>query len=125
MNELQKAHAGANLADFDRAKLYVCERVSGSAGDIDILTPITEGRVRDTERPIRFISSIQVYFRGMPQIVRFEIPAASLSEALDKWKDTALTEATKFTDRLEEQWRRSQLAGGLSHAPMVPPRLDS
>lgn len=100
------------LKDFNATQLYVQETVVDlAAGEITVLTPVTAGRVRDVERPIRFFSSLTVTMQGMPRLVRFEIPAATLEEALSKWADLAMAAGEKFVAEAEKNMLRGALTG--------------
>lgn len=125
MDVLEKVKRGENVADFNRGELYSTEIITGNAGDIHILRPVDEHGVRDTTRSIRFFSSITVTFRGQPIPVRFEIAATSLSEALAKWKDTAIEEGELFLQRLSSQYTQAQLAGTVSAQHRFPPALNN
>lgn len=83
--------------------------VDPAAGEIVILTPITVGRLRDVERPMRYFSSVMLQFRGRPQAVTFEIEAGSLEETVGKWGILAKEAGQKAMEQMESAVVRSQL----------------
>ena len=94
--------------------------VDPEAGEITVLTPITVGRLRDTARPIRFFSSITVTMGMVPRNVSFEIPAATLEEALNGWEKAARAAGEQYVAQAESARIKAQLAGGTQGARMRP-----
>lgn len=101
----------SNLKAFDLGQLYTRDTVIDmNAGEVVILRPVTVGLLRDTERPLRFFSSITAARRGQPVQLSFEIQAASLEEALEKWMGCANETAAEYHRKAEAQEIRSRLA---------------
>jgi hypothetical protein len=88
-------------------------------GEIIIMTPITAGRLRDTEREIRFFSAVNISMGGMPQTVRFEIKAGSLEEAVGKWLVEASACGQRTIDELKSQAFQRQLT--MPQGARMPP----
>lgn len=98
------------LKPIDALGLYAKEVVvDPDAGEITVLRPVTVGGVRDTERKIRFFSSIMMTFRGRPQQVAFELEASTLSEAVQKWAVVAREAGEKAIEQMEDAVVRSRL----------------
>lgn len=109
------------LADFDAERLYRVEEYTDFvAGTIKVFTPVSLSGVVDATRNVKFVSSVNCAFKGVPMTVPFEIEAACLPEAVKSWKAAALVAARAKLAELEKQmFDRSILspAGGF-HAPL-------
>lgn len=109
-----------SLAALNPRGLYErTQIVDPEHGEIVILTPITEGRIRDADRETRFFSSITIQYRGMPQNLGFEIKAGSLSEAVEKWLETANEMARGAIEQLEKKAFQSALT--MPSSARMPP----
>lgn len=85
--------------------------VDPDAGEITILTPITVGRLRDTERPVRFFSSIMLMMQGRPQQLAFELEGcATLVDAVAAWPEQAKAAGEKALTQMEDAAVRRRLA---------------
>lgn len=112
------------LRGFDVNGLYSVEVVTDlKSGEIQVYTPITVGRVRDTGRPIRFFSSVMVTYRGRPLQCGFELKASSLEEALAGFTEQGDAAARAYIENLEQQALRTKLASGTSAANALGPRM--
>ena len=100
----------STLTPLNAENLYTQELViDPEHGQIVVLRPVTVGGVRDTERSIRFFSSLNIRFRGAPQVVNFEIPAGSLSQAVEKWLETATRAGQEAIEQMESNYVKSRL----------------
>ena len=100
-----------SLKPINPLGLYSREQiVDPDAGEITILRPVTAGGLRDTDRPIRFFSTIIIAVGGRPQQLGFEIEGAtSLPEAIEKWSEQAQAAGAKAQEQIRDQQVRSRL----------------
>lgn len=78
--------------------------------DVKMVTPILASGELDFARPVRFFSSVMIQMpNGAPFDVKFEITAASLSEACAAWKDHAVAATEKMIERVNAERAKSRL----------------
>lgn len=108
----------SKLQGFDKTNLWRIEIVSDTmTGDIRVLTPITVGNVRDTARPTRYLSNVNVMFQGRVVPVNFEIEAGNLEEAIDRFKEQGDRAGAEMIERLQSQVVRQQIMGTAGPRP--------
>ncbi len=116
---IEPVDAKPGLRAFNKAALWTVEIITdGLTGDIKVLTPITVGGARDTERRKRYISEVVVTFNGHPFPVKFEIMAGNLEEACDRFVEQGIAAGERFTEELQQQQLRAKLTGA-GAAPFV------
>ena len=92
----------------DRGNLYREETVTDlRAATIRRLVPIKEDGSTDAQRAEMFIGSSQIMSPQGPVPIQAEIPAASLSEAMDKFP-TAMQQAVQELIKQAEEYRRQE-----------------
>ncbi len=75
---------------MDVANLYSEEIVTDrKVGTIHVLTPITASGSRDMERPMVFLGEANLMTQMGPLPISFEIPAATVAEAVAGYADAA------------------------------------
>ena len=75
----QDTGAGMNAADLYSEEMFTDRRV----GTIQRLTPVTAEGARDEGRPVLYVGQAQVMTPAGALPLSFEIPAASLAEAIE------------------------------------------
>lgn len=122
MND-DKAGSAFNNAvkGFDVNALVLVEVYADpAAGEIRKLTPVNEHGVRDTTRFVRFYSNITLLAGGRQLRVDFEIPAGSLSEAIEKFPVEAAKAGADYLEKLEQAQMRARLQGQTAAASVKP-----
>lgn len=112
MSDLIPVGADSELTEFAAERLYrVTEITDFSAGTIKIFQPVLTTGADDLSRDTKYISSVNVAYKGMPATVPFEIAARSLSLAVAGWREAALIAAEAYLQKAEqESLQRSILA---------------
>lgn len=110
------------LVGFDVANLYSVHTITDmKAGAIEVYTPIKIGGARDTDRPLKFLSSVAIAWQGRPMQVNFELPGPSIEDAIKAFiavsTDAAQARIRELTDAAR---RRSILMPGSAVPPMKP-----
>lgn len=109
------------LTGFDAERLYRVEEFTDfAAGTIKVFTPVTLSGQFDGSRNVKFISTVNCAYKGVPVTVPFEIEAACFPDAVRSWKVAALTAArTKLAELEKQTFDRSILspAGGFPAPP--------
>jgi hypothetical protein len=90
-----------DAASLYREDVYTDRRI----GTIRVLTPVTGAGLADPSRPVLYVGETQLLTPGGLLPLAFELPAASLAEACEKFADGA-NEALERTRRELEQLRR-------------------
>jgi hypothetical protein len=99
--------ANANI-EMDKAGLYVEESFTDRRiGSLQRLTPVTSDGQPDDSRPVLFVGQTQVMTPAGALPLSFEIEAADLGEAVDKFGEHAQQALASTMERLEEM-RREQ-----------------
>ena len=88
-------------------------------GEIKCLVPVTVNNVRDTERKMRFFSSIMIQVGMRPMPVNFEIVADTLALAVDAWPAAAKKAGEEARQKIDDHIRSSRLVVP-SHARQKP-----
>ncbi|MDJ0927668.1 MAG: hypothetical protein QNJ73_08460 [Gammaproteobacteria bacterium] len=76
-------------------------------GTIQRLTPVDHNGDTDASRGVVFVGQTQLMTRAGPLPLTFEIPAASLGDAADKFGDSASIAVEEAMQRLEELRREA------------------
>ena len=94
--------------EMDRTGLYQEETFTDRrVGTLQRLTPITAAGGRDDARPILYVGQTQVLTPAGALPLSFEVPAASLEDAVAKFGEAA-KQALAHTMRRLEELRREQ-----------------
>ena len=101
----QKGEADARM---DPASLYREDIITDrKVGTIRMMTPLTSDGATDSARPVLYMGEAQIMTGAGPLPINFEIEAATLADAVDKFGDTA-KEAIERTVRELQELRRQQ-----------------
>lgn len=118
----QDKGAGMNAADLYSEEMFTDRRV----GTIQRLTPVTAEGARDDARPVLYVGQAQVMTPAGALPLSFEIPAASLAEAVAGFGAAAEQAVQETMQRLQEMRREAAgsiilpEAGGAGVPPGVP-----
>jgi hypothetical protein len=106
---------------MDSANLYHEETFTDRrVGTLQRLTPITAVGARDTARPILYVGQTQVLTPAGALPLSFEVPAASLDDAVAKFGELA-KQALASTMRRLEELRREQASSIIVPGSNPPP----
>lgn len=95
-------------ADMDAANLYTEEIVTDrKMGTIHVLTPITPEGAKDPTRAPSFTGEVQIMTQMGPLPISFDIPAASVAEAVAKYGEAAKEGVRQTLERLQEMRREA------------------
>lgn len=95
-------------ADMDAANLYTEEIVTDrKMGTIHVLTPITPEGAKDLTRAPIFTGEVQIMTQMGPLPISFDIPAASVAEAVAKYGEAAKEGVRQTLERLQEMRREA------------------
>ena len=95
-------------ADMDAANLYTEEIVTDrKMGTIHVLTPITPEGAKDPKRAPIFTGEVQIMTQMGPLPISFDIPAASVAEAVSKYGEAAKEGVRQTLERLQEMRREA------------------
>lgn len=95
-------------ADMDAANLYTEEIVTDrKMGTIHVLTPITPEGAKDPTRDPIFTGEVQIMTQMGPLPISFDIPAASVAEAVSKYGEAAKEGVRQTLERLQEMRREA------------------
>jgi hypothetical protein len=93
---------------MDPASLYREDIVTDrKVGTIRMMTPLKSDGTTDSARPVLYMGEAQIMTGAGPLPINFEIEAATLAEAVDKFGDSA-KEAIERTVRELQELRRQQ-----------------
>jgi len=107
---------------MDAANLYREEIVTDrGAGTIRMLTPLTRQGAPDPGRPTLYVGEAQILTPVGALPVAFEIPAASLGEAAERFAAGAKVAVEQAVRELQEM--RREASSGLVIAEQMPPGL--
>ena len=94
--------------DMDAASLYSEEIVTdGKIGTIRVLTPITAQGAHDPSRPMLFTGEVQIMTQMGPLPISFQIPGATVAEAVANYGAAAREGVKKTFERMEEMRREA------------------
>jgi hypothetical protein len=99
--------AGMNAADLYSEEMFTDRRV----GTIQRLTPVMAAGARDDGRPVLYVGQAQVMTPAGALPLSFEIPAASLAEAVEGFGAAAEKAVQETMQRLQEM--RREAAGSI------------
>jgi hypothetical protein len=109
--------------EMDPASLYREDIVTDrKVGTIRMMTPLKSDGTTDSARPMLYMGEAQIMTGAGPLPINFEIEAATLAEAVDKFGDAA-KEAIERTVRELQELRRQQASsivvpqGGMGGLP--------
>ena len=88
-------------ASLYREDIYTDRKI----GTISVLTPVTSGGLADASRPVLYVGETQLLTPGGLLPLAFELPSASLADAIEKFA-AGVNEAVERTRRELEQLRR-------------------
>lgn len=92
----------AGAPEFDKQGLYREDSFTDRrVGNIRQLTPVTVTGDRDESRPVLYMGATQVMTGAGPVPLNFDIPAANLGEAADKFGEAAEKAVEEMAARLE------------------------
>jgi hypothetical protein len=94
---------GMDQANLWREETFTDRRV----GTLQRLTPVTPDGDADSARAVVYVGQTQVLTPGGALPLSFEVEAASLSEAIDKFGDYAQAALENAMQRLEEMRREA------------------
>ena len=95
-------------AEMDAANLYTEEIVTDrKMGTIHVLTPITPEGAKDPTRDPIFTGEVQIMTQMGPLPISFDIPAASVAEAVAKYGEAAKEGVRQTLERLQEMRREA------------------
>lgn len=95
-------------ADMDAANLYTEEIVTDrKMGTIHVLTPITPEGAKDQTRAPIFTGEVQIMTQMGPLPISFDIPSASVAEAVAKYGEAAKEGVRQTLERLQEMRREA------------------
>lgn len=103
----QENSAGMNAADLYSEEIFTDRRV----GTIQRMTPVTAEGVTDPARPTLYMGQAQVMTQAGALPLSFEIPAASLAEAVEGFGAAAEKAVAETMQRLQEM--RREAAGSI------------
>jgi hypothetical protein len=107
---------------MDPDHLYREEIVSGGgAGTLRVLTPITRSGSPDPARRVQYVGEAQILTPMGALPVAFEIDAASVGEAAEKFAPAARVAVEQTLAEIQEM--RREAASGLVIADQMPPGL--
>lgn len=115
--------SGIDTLDFtlDSNNLYREELITdGKAGALRRMTPITAEGSDDPSRPVLFQGQAQVYTQAGPLPLNFELPVATLAEAVAQFgpeAKKALEETLKELQELRRQQASSLVVPGAGGMP--------
>lgn len=106
---MDQDNQGAGLdTGMDAANLYSEEILTDrKVGTIRILTPVTAEGGRDAARPTLFIGEAQIMTQMGPIPISFEIPAATVAEAVAAYGEAAKKGVQDTVERLRELRREA------------------
>lgn len=100
---------------IDRKNLWRLETIGDTNGaEVQIYHPVLEDGSYDNSRKLRFCSLMQVTWMGQEGKLRFDIPAATLTEALDNFKSAGDAFAKATFEKLESERVRALLSSGMT-----------
>lgn len=104
----QRPEQGAPDSKMDASALYREDIVTDrKVGTIRRMTPLKSDGSDDAARPTLYVGEAQIMTNAGPLPINFEIEAASLGEAVEKFGDAA-KEAVERTVRELQELRRQQ-----------------
>lgn len=107
---------------MDPDQLYREEIVTGGgAGTLRVMTPITRDGAPDPARRIQYVGEAQILTPMGALPVAFEIPAASIGEAAEKFAPAAKLAVEQTLAEIQEM--RREASSGLVIADQMPPGL--
>ena len=120
-DEITDAEIAMDSTVLYREEIFTDRRV----GTLQRLTPVTAAGATDATRPVLYVGQTQVLTPAGALPLTFDVPAASLEEAVAKFGDLAKQALARTMRRLEEL-RREQASsiivpGGAPPGGMVPP----
>ena len=121
MAEQDNLDAGARM---DAANLYTETVVTDrKVGTIRVLAPITADGNPDTTRPALFLGEAQIMTQMGPLPISFEIPVATLSEAVENYGEAAAKGIEQTMERLRALRREaaSQIVTRVMPGFQAPP----
>jgi hypothetical protein len=102
-DELNDAEIAMDTAGLYHEETFTDRRV----GTLQRLTPVTAAGATDATRPVLYVGQTQVLTPAGALPLSFEVPAASLEDAVAKFGDLAKQALARTMKRLEEL-RREQ-----------------
>src|SRR5688572_12873794 len=95
-------------AKMDSASLYREEIITDrKVGTLRVLTPLKTDGSTDAARPVLYMGEAQIMTGARPLPISFEIDAATLAEAVDKFGGAAKDAVEKTVRELQEMRRQA------------------
>jgi len=104
-------------AALHREDLYTDRKM----GTIRVLTPVTTDGATDSARPVQYLGEAQILTPMGAIPLSFQIDAASLAEAIDKFADAAKVAVERTAREIQEM--RREAASSIVIPDSVPPGL--
>lgn len=99
---------GTRDIKMDGTSLYREEIYTDRASaTMRVLVPVTQAGAPDTARPTLYLGEVQLMTNMGPLPISFEIDAASLTEAVDKYGDSAKAGVENAMRELQEMRRQA------------------
>lgn len=112
MND-QQMPAKSGMKNINGKNLWRLETFGDlESAEIQVYHPVLEDGSPDASRATKFCSLLDIRYRGANMKHRFEIPAATLQEAVAGFLNAAEEAGYKLLEELEDQRRRAMLASG-------------
>ncbi len=104
MNNADQNSPAMNAEDLYKEEIFTDRRV----GAIKRLSPVKGNGESDSSRQVIYAGETQILLGNNPLPINFEIEAASLAEAADKFNDAAQQAASDTLKKLQEMRREMQ-----------------
>jgi hypothetical protein len=111
------ADARFDTANLYREEVYTDRRV----GTVRVLVPIKTDATTDSARPTLYVGQISVMTPMGTLPISFELPGATLAEALEKFADGARTAVDEAMTELQQMRREAASSIVIPEPGAVPP----
>jgi hypothetical protein len=115
--EIAETEIAMDANSLYREETFTDRRV----GTLQRLTPVTATGETDPSRPVLFVGQTQVLTPAGALPLSFEVPVATLEEAIEKFGDVAEQALARTVRRLEELRREQASSIIVPGAGAVPP----
>ena len=112
----------AGSPTMDAASLYREEIYTDRAvGTLRVLTPVTSAGVPDPSRPVVYTGEAQLMTTMGPLPISFEVPAATLADAVAKYAEAAKEGVAHAMHELAEMRRQASSSIVIPQGGALPP----
>ena len=112
----------AGSPTMDAAALYREEIYTDRAvGTLRVLTPVTSAGAPDPSRPVVYTGEAQLMTNMGPLPISFEVPAATLAEAVSRYADAAKEGVAHAMHELAEMRRQASSSIVIPQGGALPP----